>query len=113
LALAGPLAEGLQTQCWQDLPMNPGDDEYLAFEEAELLGMARGATHTWINRLRFQTLELLRIPSVWAAVEAVAQALVKRKTLNSAAVHKLVRAALPYEAIVKRRKNRYGLQAAQ
>ena len=37
ITLAGPLAETLYTRCWQDLPMNEGDDEFMAFEFAELM----------------------------------------------------------------------------
>jgi hypothetical protein len=46
--------------------------------------------NTWVNRLRFQTLETLRNPDVWAMVDAVAQELVKQKTLDSAGVRALV-----------------------
>ena len=50
------------------------------------------ATRDWVNRLRFQTLEMLRTPDVWAAVDGVARALVRRNTLKGAEVRALVNA---------------------
>jgi hypothetical protein len=100
MTLAGPLAETLHTRCWQQQPGDEQDDEWAAYEIAEDCRVARSpkATREWVNRLRFSTLEMLRIPYVWAAVDAVAGKLVKRKRLNSAQVHQLVCAALPCES---------------
>ena len=90
MTLAGPLAETLHTRCWQDLPMNKGDDEYVAFFVADLLYSQRKPQHEFVNRLRFQTLEMLEQADVWAAVTAVAQKLVVRKRLNRAQVNAVV-----------------------
>lgn len=100
MTVARPLAETLRTRCWRQPPGQEGDDEFMAFEVALSCEVARTPkdTHRWVNHLRFSTLETLQLPHVWAAVDAVAQRLVKRKRLNSAEVHRLVSAALPCEA---------------
>lgn len=95
-ALAGALAETLYTRCWEQ---QSDTDEFAAWEIADCFYPAAKAAR-WINRLRFQTLETLRAVDVWAAVDAVALELVKRKTLNSSRVHSLVehaRGARPSE----------------
>ncbi len=103
MTVAGSLAETLYTRCWQQSPglgqEGAGDDEFMAFEVALTCNVARTpkGMHRWVDRLRFSTLETLRLPYVWAAVDAVARKLVKRKTLNSAQVHKLVSVTLPFE----------------
>lgn len=88
--LAGALAETIYTRCWHQ---QPADDE--CTDESKALEIADyfdppGKAAQWVNRLRFQTLETLRAPQVWAAVDAVAQELVQRKTLTSATVRILV-----------------------
>jgi hypothetical protein len=86
-ALAGALAETLYTRCWEQ---QSDSDEFAAWEIADCFYPPAKAAR-WINRLRFQTLESLRMPDVQAAVDAVAQELVKRKTLTGAKVHSLVK----------------------
>lgn len=100
MTLAGPLAETLFTRCWQDLPMNEGDDEFMAFEVAELLYSQRKTQHQWVNRLRFQTLELLMRPDVWAAVEALATALVQHQMLNARQACHVIRQSRTSAAIL-------------
>lgn len=92
MTLAGPLAETLHTRCWQDLPMNEGDDEFCAWELSEFLYPTRKQRSDWVNRLRFHTLETLQAVDVWAAVDAVARELVIRKALDCATVYALVAA---------------------
>ena len=93
MTLAGPLAETLHTRCWQDLPMNEGDDEFWAWELSECLYPARKQRSDWVNRLRFHTLETLQAADVWAAVDAVARELVIRQALDCATVYALVAAS--------------------
>lgn len=95
MTLAGALAETLYTKCWQQGIGLQDEDEALALRVARPLHPTPKATRDWVNRLRFRTLETLR--AHWAVVDAIAQELVKRVTLNSAEVHALVRAALPCE----------------
>jgi len=95
MTLAGPLAESLYTHCWQDLPMNEGDDEFMAFELAELLYSQPKPQHEWVNRLRFQTLELLMRAEVWAAVKALASVLIERQQLNAKGAYRVIHSALP------------------
>jgi hypothetical protein len=97
MTVAGPLAESLHLRCWTQPPGDKGDDEFMAFEVAAACDVARTpkGTRNWINRLRFQTLETLRTPEVWAAVETVAQELATRKVLRGPEVHSLVNRALP------------------
>jgi len=90
MTLAGPLAETLHTRCWTQPPGVDDDDEALAQEVASILTASPKATRDWVNRLRFQMLEMLRDPDVWAKVDAVAQALVESKTLDSADIYALV-----------------------
>ena len=90
MTLAGPLAETLHTRCWQELPMNEGDDEWVAYELAGELYPQRSSQFEWVNRLRFQTLQQLLCPEVWAAVEAVADALFRRRSLTNHQVQLLV-----------------------
>ena len=85
-ALAGALAEMLYSRCWEQ---QSDTDEFAAWEIADCFYRPAKAAR-WINRLRFQTLETLRTPDVWVAVDAVAVELVKCKTLNSSRVHFLV-----------------------
>jgi hypothetical protein len=96
MTLAGPLAETLHTGCWQQDTRGEDSDEALAMDSADF---ARDAYSSWtpkdsreyVNRLRWQMLETLRAPDVWAVVKVVALELVKRKTLNSSRVHSLVK----------------------
>jgi hypothetical protein len=92
MTLAGPLAETLHTRCWEQPRCEEGYDELGAFEAALLADDRHSSAYLWhwINRLRFQTLELLQNPDVWAAVAAVARELIERKTLESAEVAFLV-----------------------
>ena len=92
MTLAGVLAETLHTRCWQQTAEHEGtDDESLAHAVALPLHSTPKATRNWVNRLRFQTLETLRAPDVWAAVDAVARELVQRNTLTGAEVRALVK----------------------
>jgi hypothetical protein len=86
-ALAGALAETLYTRCWEQ---QSDSDEFVAWEIADCFYPPAKAAR-WINRLRFQTLESLRLPDVQAAVEAVARELLRRKTLTGAEVRALVK----------------------
>ena len=97
MTVAGPLAETLYTRCWQQPAGVDGDDEYIALEVATLWDVARTPKlrRDWINRQRFQMLETLRAPHVWAAVDAVAQELIRQRTLTSARAHALVRKMVP------------------
>ena len=96
MSLAGPLGETLFTGVWQQETRGDDSDEALAMHTAEI---ARDAYPSWtpkdsrdyVNRLRWQMLETLRAPDVWAVVEVVALELVKRKTLTAAQVHSLVK----------------------
>jgi hypothetical protein len=96
-ALAGALAETLHTRCWQQQPTSDQNtDEAKVWEIASYFYFDPPTkADEWVNRLRFQTLETLRTPEVWAAVDTIAQELVKRNTLNGTKVRALVRAALP------------------
>lgn len=86
--LAGPLAETLYTRCWQQQPISDENtDEFKVWEITARFDLRADR----VNRLRFQTLERLRAPDVWAVVEVVARELCKRKTLNSSRVHSLVK----------------------
>lgn len=88
--LAGALAETIYTRCWQQQPASDEfTDESKALEIADYFDTPTKA-QAWVNRLRFQTLETLRSPDVWTAVDAVAQQLAKRKTLNWATVQTLI-----------------------
>jgi hypothetical protein len=69
-------------------------DEYQALAIADYLDPPAKAGR-WVNQLRFQTLEALRLPGVWSAVDTVAKALVNRQTLNGPRVHALVCQTLP------------------
>jgi hypothetical protein len=92
--LAGPLAETLYSRCWQQQPIsNEHTDEFKVWEIIACFDLRAKADR--VNRLRFQTLERLRAPDVWAVVEVVALELLKRKTLNSAQVHSLVQRVRP------------------
>jgi hypothetical protein len=91
MTLAGPLAETLHTRCWKELPMNEGDDEFVAYELASELYPQRGTRFNWLNTLRFQTLEMLHHPLVWQSVEAVADAIFRFRTLTCGQVQQLVR----------------------
>lgn len=93
MTLAGPLAETLHTRCWQQATGPEGNDEDLAYSVALPVQFTPKATREWVNRLRFQTLETLRVPGIWAAVSAVAGELVRRNTLKGAEVRALVRRA--------------------
>jgi hypothetical protein len=89
--LAGALAETLHTRCWQQQPASDvHTDEHKVWMIANYFNYPTKAI-AWVNQLRFQTLETLRAPQVWAAVDAVAQELVIRETLSSARVQTLVR----------------------
>jgi hypothetical protein len=96
MTLAGPLGETLFTGVWQQETRGEDSDEALAMHTAEI---ARDAYLSWtpkdsrdyVNRLRWQMLETLRTPEVWAAVEVVARELVRRKTLTGAEVRALVK----------------------
>lgn len=89
-ALAGPLAETLYTHCWQQQPVSDErTDEHKAWIIADYFDPPAKADR-WVNQLRFQTLELLRNPDVWAAVDAVARELIEHKTLERADVAALV-----------------------
>lgn len=97
--LAGALAETIYTRCWHQQPV---DDEFT--DESKALEIADyfdppGKAAQWVNRLRFQTLETLRAPQVWAAVDAVAQELVRAKALDGADVLALVAAHAPSSAL--------------
>jgi hypothetical protein len=83
MTLAGPVAQSLHARCWQELPMVPGDDEWIAYELAEMLYSERARQFSWINRLRFQTLELLQRPEAWDAVQRVANALISHRKLTA------------------------------
>lgn len=90
-ALAGPLAETLYTKCWQQQSVSDEDtDEAKAWEIADYFYTPAKADR-WVNRLRFKTLERLRMPDVQAAVDAVARELLRRKTLTAAKVRALVK----------------------
>jgi hypothetical protein len=94
-ALAGPLAETLHTRCWQQQPASDEHtDECKAWEIAEYFDPPAKADR-WLNKLRFQTLETLRTPATWTAVDAVARELLKRNTLRGAQVRTLVGRILP------------------
>jgi hypothetical protein len=94
-ALAGPLAETLHTRCWQQQPVSDEHtDECKAWEIADYFDPPAKADR-WLNKLRFQTLETLRTPATWAAVDAVARELLKRNTLRGAQVRTLVGRTLP------------------
>ena len=94
MTLAGMLAETLYTGCWQQATGQFSDeDENIAFHVGRPLHRTPKATRDWVNRLRFQMLETLRAPQVWAAVDTVAQELVRSKTLDGPGVHTLVRNA--------------------
>ena len=86
-ALAGALAETLYTRCWEQ---QSDTDEFAAREIADCFYPPAKAAR-WINRLRFQTLESLRMPDVQAAVDAVARELLRRKSLTAAEVRVLVK----------------------
>ena len=96
MTLAGPLAETLFTGIWQQDTRGEDTDEALAMDSANF---ARNAYPSWtpkdsreyVNRLRWQMLETLRAPDLWAVVEMVALELVKRKTLTAAKVRALVK----------------------
>jgi hypothetical protein len=90
ISLAGPLAEALYSKCWQQPCGAEGDDEYVAFEISKLFSYSESYARLRVNRLRFAVLEMLRVPSVWAAVEEVARALLAQKTLDYATVRDLV-----------------------
>jgi hypothetical protein len=99
--LAGALAETLHTRCWQQQPVeDESTDESKALEIADYFDPPSKA-QAWVNRLRFQTLETLRAPQVWAAVDAVAQELVRAKDLDGADVLALVAAHAPSSARAK------------
>jgi hypothetical protein len=88
--LAGALAETLHTRCWQQQPASDErTDESKALEIADYFDPPTRAIQ-WVNQLRFQTLETLRAPCVWAAVGMVAQELVRAKDLDGAGVRALV-----------------------
>lgn len=90
--LAGALAETLHTRCWQQQPAEDEcTDESKALEIADYFDPPAKAAH-WVNQLRFKTLETLRAPQVWAAVDAVARELVRAKALDGADVLALVAA---------------------
>lgn len=98
MTLAGPLGETLFTGVWQQETRGEDSDEALAMYTADI-ARDSGAysswtpkdSHDYVNRLRFQMLETLRAPDVWAAVNAVAVELVRRNTLTAAQVHSLVK----------------------
>jgi hypothetical protein len=86
--LAGSLAETLNTQHWCEQSRS---DEYEVQKISDYFYLDPPTKRArWVNRLRFETLETLRTPEVWAAVRAVALALVKRSTLKGAEVRALV-----------------------
>jgi hypothetical protein len=102
MTLAGALAETLHTRCWQQPAEHAGnDDESLALHIGRPLNSTPKATRDWVNRLRFQTLETLRTPDVWAAVDGVARELVRRNTLKGAEVRELVSRAPDAPALRK------------
>jgi hypothetical protein len=85
------LAETLYTKCWQQQSVSDEDtDEAKAWEIADYFYTPAKADR-WVNRLRFKTLERLRMPDVQAAVDAVARELLRRKTLTAAKVRALVK----------------------
>lgn len=90
MTLAGALAETLYTRCWQQAPGLEDDDESLALNVGRPFHRPPKATQDWVNRLRFQMLETLRAPDVWAAVEVVAAELLQRNTLRGVEVRALV-----------------------
>ena len=93
--LAGALAESLYTKEWQTQDVRiEATDECKAWQIADYFDPPARADR-WVNRLRFQTLELLRVPEVWDAVTLVAEQLMKHKTLDAKAVRALVREMLP------------------
>jgi hypothetical protein len=95
--LAGALAETLYTRCWQQQPASvEHTDEHKVWMIASYFDPTKAMA--WVNQLRFQTLETLRAPHVWAAVDAVAQELVRAKTLDGADVLALVSDALSSQA---------------
>lgn len=102
MTVAGSLAETLYSHCWRQSIGEDGDDEFYAREAASIVTRSPKAARDLVDRVRFLTLEMLRVPYVWAAVEAVAQKLVKRKTLRSAEVMELVSRLMPSESEAER-----------
>lgn len=92
--LAGALAETLYTKCWQQqAESDENTDECKAWQIADYFDPPAKAGR-WVNKVRFQVLEALRRPEIWAAVDAVARVLVERRELNRAEVQALVRAVV-------------------
>jgi len=115
MTLAGPLAETLHTGCWQQETRGEGNDETLAMLAGEVarewgvyLHWTPKDSQNWVNRLRFQILEILHDPRVWAAVALVARELVKHGTLRAKDVYPLVNQAVPRAPAVLRRKSLKG-----
>ena len=70
--------------------MDKGTDESCAWEICRTQTPARKHCSNRINRVRFTTRGMLHNPDVWAAVEAVAHELIKRRTLDYLQVRSLV-----------------------
>jgi hypothetical protein len=58
------------------------DDEECIENVGEMLNLSRAATREWVARLWVITLEILHVPAVWAAIQAVAKELFSRTSLT-------------------------------
>ena len=105
-ALAGPLAETLYTG---DEPLaDENTDECKAFVIATYFH-APAKADRWLNRLRFQTMETLRAPDVWAAVAVVAEKLCECSTLTGAEVRAMLPGAIKKENETHEKRKQIGL----
>jgi hypothetical protein len=94
LTLAGPVGESIYLRTWVELPMDEGDDESTAYALSELIYDQRKSQFDFVNRCRFQALQILLQPDVWAAVEALASVLMVRRKLTGEQACRIIRDAL-------------------
>ncbi len=78
MTLAGDLAMALHSGRMPREFRAEMDDEDCIKNIGELLNLSPAALRDWVARLWVITLEILHLPAVWAAIQAVAEELFRR-----------------------------------
>jgi hypothetical protein len=90
ILLAGELSESIVNHRRYTPGVRRYDNADIRWIGEELLARPHSETKTWVNRLRPLTMRLLQTPGVWAAVQAIAQALLAKHILTASEVRALV-----------------------
>jgi hypothetical protein len=102
MTLAGDLAAALYTGRMPHEVRFELDDQDCIDTIGELLDLSPAVMHNWTAKLWVTTLQILHLPGVWAAVQAVAEELFRRRLLTwneiLPLVDEAIRTAQPVQA---------------